>query len=407
MRRFHRFLPGALAALLLLAGCRSASTQTITIASLSPLTAGNVANGKAIRNGAQMAIAEQAEAMKNLGITVKFTALDDQGDPKVGPQAAVYAVEADPSLLAIVGTYNSGVAIPTTEKLRPYDVSLVSPANTGVDVTDRLLPGVNRIVGRDDLQGAAAARFVRFTLQAPNLYIVHDDLVYGKGLAAQVFSEAERLGLKVAGMAEIPNEAKAPNDPELKPDQAEANKAAVEKAKAVVALIAQANPPAVFYGGEYGGAALIVSLMREQGLKAAFISGDGIDNTTFVKTAGPAADGVYYTTVANPVYDTADGRVWADRYKAQFKEEPEAYAVYGYDCADVILKAITDWVQKNPGRPLTRSAFMTQVRQTSGFIGVATQVTFDQKGDNRDAQLYILQYQPQKRSYPGFLLGHG
>ncbi|HLO03162.1 MAG TPA: branched-chain amino acid ABC transporter substrate-binding protein [Symbiobacteriaceae bacterium] len=405
MRRF-RFI-GALLALLLLAGCSAQTTQLITIASLSPLKAGNIANGTAIRNGAEMALLEEGPALANLGITLRFTALDDEGNPDVGPAVTVRAVKADPSLLAIVGTYNSGVVIPTSAAIKPYNVAIVSPANTGVVVTDRLLPNVNRIVGRDDLQGAAVARFVRFTLQAPSLYIVHDELTYGAGFADQVYREAQRLGLKVDAVAEITHDARHPADPELKVADAAANEAKFKKAQEVVEWIATANSPAVFYGGEVEGAALIVRLMREKGLKAAFISGDGIDNSSFQKIAGAASDGVYYTTVANPVYDTAAGRVWADRYKAQYKSPPEAYAVYGYDSMMVILKAITDWVQKNPGRTLSREAFMTQVRQTSGFVGIATQVTFDHKGDNRDAQLYLLQVQRAKRPYPGFLLGNG
>jgi branched-chain amino acid transport system substrate-binding protein len=405
MRRFS-FI-GPLLALLLLAGCGSRAAQTITIASLSPLTAGNRANGEAIRNGAHLAILEQTEALNQLGVKLRFTALDDEGNPEVGPREALKEVRANASLLAIVGTFNSGVVIPTSEKLEPYSVAIVSPANTGVQVTDRGLPNVNRIVGRDDLQGAAVARFVRFTLRAPSLFIVHDELTYGAGLATQVSDEAARLGLKIDGVAEIKHDVRHPDDPALKLSEAAANRPEFEKAQAVVERIAQANAPAVFYGGEVEGAALIVRLMRERGLKAAFISGDGIDNSSFQAIAGDASDGAYYTTVANPVYDTAPGRAWADRYKAQFGNPPEAYAVYGYDAAMVILKAITDWVQKNPGRTLSRGAFMTQVRQTSGFVGVATQVTFDHKGDNRDAQLYILQVQRAKRPYPGFLLGHG
>lgn len=405
MRRF-RFI-GLFLALLLLAGCSRQSTQQITIASLSPLKAGNAANGKAIRNGAEMALLEERAALANLGVSLDFVALDDQGDPKIGPMEALSAVKQYPTLLAIVGTYNSGVVIPVSEKIEPYNVAIVSPANTGVAVTDRLKPNVNRIVGRDDLQGAAVARFVRYTLQGSSLYIVHDELTYGDGFAQQVYQEAQRLGLPVDAMAEIEHDARHPADPALQPSQVSSNQTKFVKAQRVVEMIAEANSPAVFYGGEVEGAALIVRLMRERGLTAAFISGDGIDNSDFQKIAGNASEGVYYTTVANPVYDTAEGRVWADRYKAQYDLDPEAYAVYGYDAMKVILRAISDWVQKNPGRKLTREAFMTQVRQTSGFIGVATQVTFDHKGDNRDAQLYILQVQRAKRPYPGYLLGNG
>jgi branched-chain amino acid transport system substrate-binding protein len=406
MRRLRPWFALTLSLALLLSGCAASGRQVVTIASLSPLTQGNTANGQAISNGVKMAVLEQRQQLATLGFTLGFTALDDQGSPDVGPVVAAQAVANDESILAIVGTYNSGVAIPTSAALLPYHVAMVSPANTAVAVTDRGLPNVNRIVGRDDLQGGAAARFIRYTLQAAHVYVVHDDQTYGRGLAEQVVSEAKRLGLQVDGNDELKDGVRHPDDPDRKGDLGE-NQRAFEHVQQIVRNIAAAQSPAVFFGGEYPSAALLVRLMREQGIRAAFISGDGIDNSAFSKMAGANADGVYYTSVANPVYETTTGRAWADRYRKLINAEPEAYSVYGYDCAMVIIKALVDFAQKNPGARITRERLMTLVRQTSGFVGVATHVTFDHKGDNKDAQLYLFQVQLKTRPYPGILLGHG
>ena len=83
------------------------------------------------------------------------------------------------SIYAVVGHYNSGVAIPSSEVYEKYNVAMVSPGATAVTVTDRGLKTVNRIVGRDDAQGPAGAKYAIETLGAKKIFIIQDKTAYG------------------------------------------------------------------------------------------------------------------------------------------------------------------------------------------------------------------------------------
>ena len=96
-----------------------------------------------------------------MGFDVQFVPFDDQAIPDVGVANAQQIV-ADSAILAVVGHFNSGVAIPSSEVYNANDLVMVSPANTNVNVTDRGLPTVNRVCGRDDAQGAVGAQCGRW-----------------------------------------------------------------------------------------------------------------------------------------------------------------------------------------------------------------------------------------------------
>ncbi len=83
---------------------------------------------------------------------------DDQANPDAGVANAKRIV-SDPAILAVVGHYNSGVQIPSSEVYHTSGLANVSPANTNPKVTTRGYMEVNRIVGRDDVQGVVGADF--------------------------------------------------------------------------------------------------------------------------------------------------------------------------------------------------------------------------------------------------------
>ncbi len=133
----------------------SSSGEVIKIAAQLPLSGSTSVTGESLRLGAQMKLEEEQAKFEELGYKLQFESYDDQSDPKKGVSNANIIV-ADESILAVVGHYNSGVAIPSSEVYDKYGLAMVSPGATATDLTDRGLKTVNRIVGRDDQQGPAA-----------------------------------------------------------------------------------------------------------------------------------------------------------------------------------------------------------------------------------------------------------
>jgi len=354
-----------------------AQKGTIKLAVQAPLSGEQAALGEHVKLGAQLAVEEASKAFKALGYDLVFVPYDDQAKPEVGVANARNIV-ADPTVLALVGHFNSGVALPASEVYKDAMLAMISPANTATEITDRGYPNVNRVCGRDDVQGPVGARFAAQDLKLKSVYIIHDKTLYGQGVADNFRQEAIKLGLKVLGYDGT--EERANFAPMIIPMRAR-------------------NPDLVYFGGIYYQGGLLLKQMREKGVKAAFMGPDGLDSSEMVKITGAQVIGSYYTTVAGPPDAYPETAAFAKKFKQRFGKEVESFGMYGYDAAQVGLKAIEQAIQANGGKKPSRAEVSAAVRNLKNFKGVTGSITFDNKGDPVKAKYFVLQF--DKRSYPG------
>ncbi|HEX9144098.1 MAG TPA: branched-chain amino acid ABC transporter substrate-binding protein [Candidatus Binatia bacterium] len=354
-----------------------AQNGKIKIAVQAPLSGEQAALGEHIKLGAQLAVEEATKAFKALGFDLVFVPYDDQAKPEVGVANARNIV-ADPDILALVGHFNSGVALPASEVYKDAMLAMISPANTATEITDRGYPNVNRVCGRDDVQGPVGARFAAQDLKIKSVYVIHDKTLYGQGVADNFRNEATKLGLKVLGYDGT--EERANFAPMIIPMKAK-------------------NPDLVYFGGIYHQGGLLLKQMREKGVKAAFMGPDGLDSSEMVKIAGAQVIGSYYTTVAGPPDAYPETAVFAKKFKQRFGKEVESFGMYGYDAAQVGIAAIQQAIQANGGKKPSRAEVSTAIRKLKNFRGVTGSITFDSKGDPVKAKYFVLQF--DKRSYPG------
>lgn len=363
-------------------GSSGAAGGTIKVATISPLSGPQASLGEAIKLGAELAILDRKADFEKLGFKLELLPKDDQADPKQGPVAANQIIP-DQDVLGVVGTLNSGVVIPTSEVLEPAKLAIVSPANTNVKVTDRGLKVMNRICARDDLQGSAGARFLKNDLKAKSVFIIHDKTPYGEGLAAEAKKQAEKDGMQVLGFEGITQ-----GDSDF---------------SAVLNVVKAKNPDAIYFGGIYTEGGPILKQAREKGIKAVFMGGDGLDSSEMVKLSAKAVVGSFYSTAARDISGTDAGKKFAERYQKQFGKNMEGYSAYGYDAALVVLKGIEDAIKANSGKKPTREQVRDAVRKIQDFKGIVTTVSFDSKGDNKNAKIYVYEFKSEK--YPGEFRG--
>ncbi|MGE5302387.1 MAG: branched-chain amino acid ABC transporter substrate-binding protein [Alphaproteobacteria bacterium] len=350
---------------------------TIKIAVQAPLSGEQAALGEHIKLGAQLAVEEAAKPFKALGFDLVFVPYDDQAKPEVGVANARNIV-ADPDILALVGHFNSGVALPASEVYKDAMLAMISPANTATEITDRGYPNVNRVCGRDDVQGPVGARFAAQDLKIKSVYIIQDKTLYGQGVADNFRSEAIKLGLKVLGY--------------------DGTEERANFAPMVIPMKAK-NPDLVYFGGIYHQGGLLLKQMREKGVKAAFMGPDGLDSSEMVKIAGVQVIGSYYTTVAGPPDAYPQTAAFAKKFKQRFGKQVESFGLYGYDAAQVGIAAIQQAIQANGGKKPSRAAVSAAIRKLKDFKGVTGSITFDNKGDPVKAKYFVMQF--DKRSYPG------
>jgi branched-chain amino acid transport system substrate-binding protein len=351
-------------------GSAASTAKTIKIATQSPLSGDMSAVGVDIKRGAEMGIEQMSAALTEMGFKVELAPFDDQGNPDTGVANAKQIV-SDPAILCVVGHYNSGVQIPSSEEYHNAGLANVSPANTNPKVTTRGYLEVNRIVGRDDVQGVVGADFA-LEQGMTSAFVVHDKTAYGQGIAEFFRQEADAKGLKVLGFEGT--EEKANFDALLSP-------------------ILAANPDVVYFGGMYGQAAILFKQAREKGYMGMFMSDDGFDSSDAAKIGGQAlldGKGTYYSTVSGPASVYAGTAKFITDFKAKYSSDPQPFAAQGYDSAGICLKAIEAAAKAKNGETPTRTEVANAVRALKDYPGITGTITFNSIGDPVVAKYFVI-----------------
>lgn len=362
------------------AGNSAGGGEKILIATQTPLSGPQSAVGDAIKSGAELALNHQKEEFIKLGFDLQLFPQDDQADPKQGVANAEMLV-SNTDVLGVVGHYNTGVAIPSSVKYEEGKLVMVGPANTGVKLTEEGKKTVHRICARDDQEGPQAAQYSQQQLGVKTAFIIHDKTAYGQGLADQVKAQYEKDGVQVLGYEGI-----TPGEKDY---------------SSVIYRAVTLKPELIFFGGLYPEGGILVKQAREKNYQGIFMGGAGLDSSDFVKIAGPAAEGVVFSSAAGDVTQTEEGKKWAQEYESSFGKKPETFSVYGYDAMAVVLNGIKEAIQTNGGKKPSREQVLEAVHKTTGFQGIFTKVSFDEKGDNQLADVFMYKFENGKALYLG------
>lgn len=297
----------------------AALAADIKIGVAGPFTGANAPFGEQLWRGAEMAVKDINAAGGVDGRKIILVKGDDACEPKQAVSVANRLVDKD-KVDAVVGHFCSSSTMPATEVYAEADVLAITPASTNPSVTERKLPNVLRTCGRDDQQGTVAADFIAKTLQAKKVAIIHDKDTYGQGLA-----DATKARLGTLGIKEVLYEGLTRGEKDF---------------NALVTKIKATGADAVYFGGLHSEAGPLIRQMREQGLKSAFISGDGIVSNELVSTAGgnKFVESVYMTFGADP-RKIGEGKALVERFRKE-KYEPEGYTLYSYATVQSIVAAI-------------------------------------------------------------------
>ncbi len=349
--------------------------ETIKIVSSLPRTGSANAQSQSMVNGIKMALEEVGGKVGEF--TLAYEDWDDaspergQWDPAVEAANAQKAVK-DPDVMAYIGTYNSGAAKIAMPILNQASLVMVSPANTYPGLTKPGLGEANepavyrptgkvnyfRVVPADDIQGDVAANFAK-EIGVKKVFVLHDRELYGKGVADVFKRVAGKLGLTIAGYEGI--DPKAANY------------------RSLATKIRATGCDLVYFGGTtQTGAGQLAKDLVSAGVKAKLMVPDGCRETAFIESAGKdnLNDRTYVTFGGVPATELkGKGRAFYEAYKRKFNAEPEAYAVYGYEAARVVLDAIARAGQKD------REAIRAAVAATKVFDGALGRWSFDANGD--------------------------
>ena len=342
---------------------------TIKIASHSPLSGDQANFGTDIMRGAELAIRQLAGPLMSLGYKIELLPYDDQND--IGAAVAnAKEIVADSEILCGVGHYTSRVLIQVEEIYHQAGLAFVSPATTAAFVTESGYLEVNRVVGRNDSQGAAGARFAKAQAFA-RVFIISHSGNYGKFNAYHFRNEASRGGVQVVG--------------DMQTD-------AMENFGSILDRVLATNADLVYFGGlaDQGGA--FFREARAAGYMGAFMGPDGMDEPALLEFAGPLlvdGGGMYYTAMAAPAIDYPGGAKYALDFETLYGVTPQLYSVQSYDAAGICMKAIEEASKAKGGEIPTRGEVAEAIRALKDYQGITGTFNFDKNGDPNPAQYFV------------------
>jgi branched-chain amino acid transport system substrate-binding protein len=313
-----------------------------------PITGPNAATGAQMKNGVEQAAAD-LKTILGKNITVEYG--DDVSDPKQGVSVANnFAADG---VKFVIGHYNSGVTIPASEVYQENGILEITPASTNPTVTERNMWNIFRTCGRDDQQGQVAGKYILAHFKGKKIAFVNDKTTYGKGLADETLKT-----IRAGGMKEVLNEGINTGEKDY---------------SALISKIKQSGADLVYFGGLYTEGGLIVRQMRDQGVKAPLMGGDGITSDEFATVGGPGVVGTLMTYGPDPRNRPEAKAVVEEFRKKGF--EPEAYTLYSYAGVQIIKQAA------EAAKSLDPKKVAEKMHSGMTFNTVLGPYSYDKKGD--------------------------
>jgi branched-chain amino acid transport system substrate-binding protein len=330
-----------------------------SIAFLGPQTGPYANLGLNITNGVKVALDDFKKSNPDCNVT--FKAFDSQGDPEKATPLAQQII-SDDQYVGVVGPTFSGESDATGPAFSQAGLVTVSASATSPALTTHGWKTFHRVLGNDDTQAPADAKYIKDTLKASKVFVVDDASDYGKGLAEGVKSA---LGSLVTDTDEVQQKQ--------------------TDFSATVTKVVAADPDVLFYGGYYAEAGLLAKQLKTGGYDGIFMSGDGSDDPGFITAAGAdAAEGAILTCPCAPAPDD-----FTTNYKAvNGGAEPGTYSAEGYDAAMVLLSGLA-------AGNTDRASLLDWVNNYDAD-GITKHIKFDSTGEVAEVVIYAYKVETGK-----------
>ena len=363
------------AAAVLFAGAASAQDMVVKVGHVGPTSGGIAHLGKDNEMGAKMAIEEaNAKGVMIGGKKVKFELLaeDDAGDPKQGTAVANKLVDA--KVVGVIGHLNSGTSIPASKIYSDAGIPQISPSATNPKFTRQGFKTTFRVVADDVHLGGTLGRYAVKELKGKSIAVIDDRTAYGQGVAEEFTKAVKASGGAIA-----------------------ATQFTTDKATdftAILTAIKASKPDVIFFGGMDAVAGPMIRQMKQLGIDAKFVGGDGICSGELPKlSAGAMADGQVVCAEAGGVEGEQKAGMddFYKRFKAKYNVDVQVYSPYVYDAMNVMIAAMVKAGSTEPAK------YLPVLAKTEGYKGVTGNITFDEKGDVKNGALTLFTYKGGKR----------
>jgi branched-chain amino acid transport system substrate-binding protein len=341
----------------------ASAQQTIRIGVVQPLTGPVAYDGNIYVNTVKMVVDDVNAKGGILGRKVEVMVEDGACNPAQSVNAAEKLVVRD-KVVGLLGAFCSTSTAAMMEVSKKYKVPHITGVSTAAQLTEQGNPYFFRAVATTPMLGAAFGEQLPGTVKAKKFafLVLNDD--WGRSMVASYPKSIEKGGGTVVATEYF--------------QQSELQfLSQITKVKA-------ASPDAIVMAANTQQAAAVSKQVRDLGVTVPLIGEGAFTSDSYLKLAGPAADGVYglveyVYTIKNPINEA-----FVKEFQAKLKDNPSKFAGAAHNAISIMLDAIRRAGAADPEK------IRTALTKTD-YNGHDGNRTFDEKGQAYGQTVYAAQ----------------
>ena len=352
----------------------------VKIGTLYPVSGDLAKLGDQCLSGVKLAVEEinAAGGIKSMGgAKITLVEADSQGKPDVAISEVERLVQQD-NVAAILGTYQSSVALPATQAAERQQTPMLITTAVADAITDKGYKYIFRICPKASWYAKDQITFAQAMpdMGGPTIKTVallHEDTDFGQSTSAGQLKYAAEAGIEVVANVAYP--------------------ASSADLTTQVSKIKAANPDLVLTTTYLNDSILIAQARETLGMKQIFFdAAGGTVDPQFIKTLGTAAEGwlteIEFSVDASPLSEELNAS-----YKAKYGDDMTGNGMDGYQGVYVLAKALEDAGSADRAKLRDAIANVKMVAGTDRVVIPTEEITFTPDGEITSAPLYVVQIQ--------------
>jgi branched-chain amino acid transport system substrate-binding protein len=346
-------IKGVVAALMgaaLAAWAAPASAQrTIVIGYQLPLSGDSAHYGEVFRNSAEIKLQEFKDAGGMPGATIAIRYEDSKNDAKEGRNIAQLFVD-DKSIVGVLGDFNSTVSMAAAEIYAKAGMPQLSQTASHPDYV-KISKWQFRNITTQAFEGPFNATWMREKgVTKASVVAIQND--WGQSCAGN-FVDA----FQAKGGTLVSTEYFNPGTRDF---------------RSILTKIKRAAPDAMYHCMFYEEGSSFLQQRQQLEVASQLFGASSLFEDQLVKLAGPAANGLFLSSVFMPTNPDANVQKFVAAYKAKFGSVPNQFAATAYDAVGIMLAAV-----KKAGPDVSRASLRDALAETKDYPGVTGTTTFD------------------------------
>jgi branched-chain amino acid transport system substrate-binding protein len=327
----------------------------VVVGAILPLTGNSAVLGDFVKQGVDVALAEINASFPDSARRLRIVYGDSKNEAPEGISVYRKLKDIDGASVFLVAMSSvSSALVPLADQ----DHTILFATTVSASGFPSQSPWVFRLFITADIDAATAACFARDSLGAKTAAILHVEDDFGKSFAAVFERTFTDKGGKVGFQEGFAKTAMDYKD--------------------LAAKVKLGNADILYLLGYDKNLGVLIKQLRESGVTTPILSIATVSQSYVIEQAGPAAEGVYFTTTLydpeNPANDAA--KAFVARSEAMTGKKPNYFAAFAYDSIRALYQAISR--ASDPRDPAAVRAALASLPQFEGTIGP---ILFDETGD--------------------------